>query len=112
MTSKDLLSQMRTRNIFNSKLRSNNSENDESNSNKDIGMLDPIKNKLLFELRDSIAGKSNTQATSRSIINKFQAKLRNSDNAAFRAMLNELCTFRPMTHGEGVWVLKAQYRSK
>lgn len=112
MTSKDLLSQMRTRNIFSSTLRNNISGNDDNNSNNDIGMLDGVKNKLLFELRDFIAGKSNTQATSRTIINKFQAKLRNSDNAAFRAMLNELCTFRPMTHGEGVWVLKAEYRPK
>ncbi|EDV28228.1 uncharacterized protein TRIADDRAFT_53632 [Trichoplax adhaerens] len=108
MSSKDLLTQMRTRNMFSSPSGNNTS----NNNDVDGVVLDGARNKILLELRDFIAGKPNTQATSRAIINKFQSKLRNTDNAAFRAMLNEMCTFRSMTHGEGVWVLKAQYRPK
>lgn len=123
MSSSDLLNSIRKRNF------SPNSDSDtEAATPSDVVVPSPVMSKskslpdlnsvgtryegILTELRHFIAfgSKIDGKASTDEILRRFGTRVALQDSAVFKSLLQKICDFTRSTNGDGLWVLKNDFR--
>ena len=109
LSSESLLARMRTRNYFEG--RNNQNDLDPRQHGPQNSSQKTENEILLEEIRDFVAysAQVNGQASTKEILNKFQARISAKENALFKEMLKQVCTLKKIS-GQGVWILKEEYK--
>ncbi|XP_037796748.1 protein IWS1 homolog A-like isoform X2 [Penaeus monodon] len=71
---------------------------------ENIDLLTDIRNFVAFQAR--VDGKASTQE----ILDRFQERLPAEQTPFFKALLTEICDFQREAGGEGLWILKGEFR--
>ncbi|XP_063599874.1 DNA excision repair protein ERCC-6-like [Penaeus indicus] len=71
---------------------------------ENIDLLADIRNFVAFQAR--VDGKASTQE----ILDRFQERLPAEQTPFFKALLTEICDFQREAGGEGLWILKGEFR--
>lgn len=113
MTSDELLTRMRKRNVLTNVTVAENVNDEENQQEEDSStpIIDDDSYKLITEIRNFIMFECRTmcRAMTQEILDEFGPRLPASDTAKFKAMLKSICDFEKVD-GIGYWTLKNAFR--
>ncbi|CDW54013.1 DNA excision repair protein ERCC 6 [Trichuris trichiura] len=125
LSGSDILQLIRKRKMLTETTKSSSSDDDdepnEQNSSAVIRPLDrapndfqliPCRYAYLVDQLRLFLERSGGEATTDSIIARFESQIPQGDTAVFRSMLLNICTFRRDSTGNGFWLLKSHLSDK